>query len=79
MVCKKMGEEVNSYTSFLTQHFSLKLVYSWFLTQTFFLKLVQLQDIRQMFDKFGPVEEITVLRDDQGVSRGKYFPQSRGI
>ena len=31
------------------------------------------QDIRQMFDKFGPVEEVTVLRDDQGLSRGKYF------
>ena len=28
------------------------------------------QDIRQMFDKFGPVEEVTVLRDDNGVSRG---------
>merc|ERR550534_2270886 len=25
------------------------------------------EDIRQMFDKFGPVEEVTVLRDDNGV------------
>ena len=24
-----------------------------------------------MFDKFGPVEEVTVLRDDQGMSRGE--------
>ena len=32
-----------------------------------------------MFDKFGPVEEVTVLRDDQGVSRGKYFSQSNLI
>merc|ERR1719458_1115935 len=31
------------------------------------------EDIRQMFDKFGPVEEVTVLRDDQGVSRGCAF------
>merc|ERR1719237_206213 len=31
------------------------------------------EDIRHMFDKFGPVEEVTVLRDDQGVSRGCAF------
>merc|ERR1719180_126508 len=31
------------------------------------------EDIRQMFDKFGPVEEVTVLRDDQGMSRGCAF------
>ena len=30
-------------------------------------------DIRQMFEKFGPVEECSVLRDDNGVSRGCAF------
>ena len=70
MVCKKMGEEVDLNTlSFLCKHFLCNS----------FHRLSTLQDIRQMFDKFGPVEEVTVLRDDQGVSRGKYFPKSRRI
>ena len=64
MVCKKMGEEVDLNTlPFLCKHF----------LRSFFHWLSTLQDIRQMFDKFGPVEEVTVLRDDQGVSRGKYL------
>ena len=70
MVCKKMGEEVNIYDHF---HFLDPFV-PLFLWGTF--HQLPLQDIRQMFDKFGPVEEVTVLRDDQGVSRGKYFWQS---
>ena len=28
------------------------------------------EDIRAMFIQFGPIEECTVLRDDNGVSRG---------
>jgi len=30
-------------------------------------------DIRQMFEKYGPVEECSILRDDNGVSRGCAF------
>jgi RNA recognition motif-containing protein len=28
------------------------------------------EDIRNMFIHFGPIEECTVLRDDNGISRG---------
>ena len=67
MVCKKMGEEVNFASHFLL-HFSSRFFI--FLAE---FSEISVQDIRQMFDKFGPVEEVTVLRDDQGVSRGKSF------
>ena len=30
------------------------------------------EEIKQIFAKFGPIEECTVLRDDNGISRGKY-------
>ena len=29
------------------------------------------EDIKDMFIQFGPIEECTVLRDDNGISRGK--------
>ena len=30
------------------------------------------EEIKQIFAKFGPIEECTVLRDDNGISRGIY-------
>jgi hypothetical protein len=29
-------------------------------------------DIKKMFAVFGPIEECTILRDDNGISRGDY-------
>ena len=33
------------------------------------------EDIKAMFIQFGPIEECTVLRDDNGISRGLKISQ----
>ena len=80
MVCKKNDEEVKNIWSekyISAEYFREASKYTWSDEKNkiwCFPKPIpnqfQFQDIRQMFDKFGPVEEVTVLRDDQGVSRG---------
>ena len=33
-------------------------------------------DIRSLFEKFGTIEECTILRDNNGISKGKYYTVS---
>ena len=32
------------------------------------------EEVKLMFQQFGPIEDCTVLRDDNGISRGNHIP-----